>query len=108
MLRSDISRKYHGRFDMYYVRGTLEECWEWVGGTNGYGYGAFKLNKRMEHAHRIAYIIQFGDFDQNLHVLHTCDNPPCVNPNHLFLGTQKDNMLDMISKGRNSVIGIRK
>lgn len=54
-------------------------------------------------AHRVAYFLARGEFDARLFVCHHCDNPPCVNPAHLFLGTQRDNLMDMYSKGRGSV-----
>jgi hypothetical protein len=56
----------------------------------------------MAHAHRISWEIHFGDIPDGLYVLHTCDNPPCANPVHLFLGTQRDNIDDMLRKGRSA------
>jgi hypothetical protein len=76
------------------------ECHEWKGGTNKKGYGQFRVNGRTHISSRIAYIIYFGDIPDGLFVLHKCDNPPCCNPDHLFLGTQVDNMADMIQRGR--------
>lgn len=73
-----------------------DECWKWTGAINQAGYGAFGNN----HAHRTSYEITYGPIPDGLFILHKCDNPPCVNPNHLFVGTHQDNMRDMISKGR--------
>lgn len=77
----------------------LNDCWEWTAGTNDYGYGMFFRHTR---AHRISYYLKHGPYPNNLHVCHTCDNPPCVNPAHLFLGTDQDNVDDMRAKGRHA------
>lgn len=76
------------------------DCWEWQRATDRDGYGLFKLNKRMRFAHRVAYVIENGDLDPNLLVCHSCDNPPCVNPQHLWTGSNKDNQRDKSVKGR--------
>lgn len=75
-------------------------CWEWVAVKNQDGYGNFKFQGIMVKAHRISYQIFNGDIYNNLCVLHTCDNPGCVNPAHLYLGTQQDNADDRETKGR--------
>ena len=80
-------------------------CWEWQGLLNkGYGYFTQRIintNKRkMYFAHRVSYEIFNGKFDESLDICHKCDNPKCVKPNHLWIGTHKDNMNDMTSKGR--------
>lgn len=77
-------------------------CWEWQAGRNEHGYGLFATRRSgRSRAHRVAYERFVGPIPEGLHVLHTCDNPPCVNPAHLFLGTVKDNSKDMMRKGRN-------
>lgn len=72
------------------------ECWEWLAGVGGDGYGKFKNGL----AHRFAWELSFGNIPKGNYVCHKCDNPPCCNPEHLFLGEQIDNMRDMVSKGR--------
>lgn len=76
------------------------DCHLWMGSKNPEGYGNFHANGKLDKAHRYAYRLANGDFDTALYVCHTCDNPSCVNPDHLFLGTQTKNMHDMMSKGR--------
>jgi HNH endonuclease/MarR family len=79
-----------------------DKCWEWQGKPDAYGYGKIRRVSRgkMEVAHRVAYELTHGIIPDGLWVLHKCDNPPCVNPNHLFLGTPMDNVLDKMQKGR--------
>jgi len=76
------------------------ECWEWLKSTNKQGYGHLNINNKLCRANRIAYKISYGIIPSGLCVLHTCDNPLCVNPNHLWLGTHNDNMRDKVLKGR--------
>lgn len=80
-------------------------CWEWQAGKDSSGYGTFKVFGKDEKAHRVAYSIINGDIPEDLHVLHKCDNPACVNPTHIFTGTPRDNMNDKIRKGRGKTIG---
>lgn len=84
------------------------ECWGWTGATNGVGYGKLQSGRRGEpalYAHRVAYKLAYGDVPDGLFVLHRCDNPSCVNPQHLFLGTNLDNVRDMTRKGRQRHVG---
>lgn len=76
------------------------ECWEWVGTLNDHGYGRLNYRGKDDRSHRVSWRMKNGDIPDNLFVLHKCDNRKCVNPNHLFLGTQLDNMQDMSRKGR--------
>lgn len=78
-----------------------DSCWLWTACVNHHGYGVFRLpSKHNELAHRVAYKIINGIIANGLSVCHSCDNPPCCNPSHLFLGTQLDNIIDAKNKGR--------
>lgn len=80
-----------------------DECWNWTGGTvqsNYYRYGIFKDGKKAVRAHRFSFAMYNGSVPEGLFVCHACDNPLCVNPAHLFLGTAQDNATDMVNKGR--------
>jgi len=76
------------------------ECWLWTAATHDFGYGWFRLPHKKEYAHRVAYELAYGPIANDLWVLHRCDNPPCVRPDHLFLGTHRDNMNDATQKRR--------
>lgn len=76
------------------------DCWEWQGGRNPEGYGRFWDGQRAEYAHRFSWALTHGDIPDGMLILHRCDNPPCVNPDHLFIGDQTVNLLDMSAKGR--------
>jgi len=79
-----------------------DDCWIWIGSHNNHGYGKMMYPRKGEfiYAHRLSYILHKGEIPDGLLVLHKCDNPLCVNPSHLFLGTQLDNVHDAIHKGR--------
>jgi hypothetical protein len=79
------------------------ECWEWTGSRQSNGYGVLYPNGKKqprEVAHRVAYKMEVGPIPEGHVVCHRCDNPPCVRPSHLFVGTQKDNIQDCKAKGR--------
>lgn len=75
-------------------------CWEWAGFRHKQGYGRLRVLGKLTLAHVLAYKIWRGDVPDGMKVRHTCDNPPCINPEHLLLGTQADNVQDMVSRGR--------
>jgi hypothetical protein len=101
MSQEELEERYN-----WYVIKADQGCWEWFGHKHNYGYGQFRLKSRKYmYAHRASWIIHFGEIPKGMHVLHKCDNPVCSNPDHLFLGTAKDNMLDAIKKRRHPTMG---
>lgn len=77
-------------------------CWEWIAGKDHDGYGRFNIKPNKYGAHRISWLLYYGEIPENMFVLHHCDNPACVNPLHLFLGNQQDNEDDKVRKNRQS------
>lgn len=77
-----------------------DECWEWTAYLDSGGYGQFRLNGRLECAHRVAWMLAYGPIQDGMCVLHKCDNRWCVNHAHLWEDTQAENVRDMVRKGR--------
>ena len=99
----DIRDKFWSRVD---IRSSLD-CWEWQAGKTRKGYGDFYAGIRNGkplylRAHRVSWELVNGEIPEGLHVLHHCDNPPCVNPAHLWLGSNADNVADKMAKGRHN------
>ena len=90
----------HERFNRSFIRAGDDECWLWKLKPSSDGYGKMTIKGRTVRAHRLAYELFIGHASDGLVVCHTCDVPLCVNPSHLFLGTQRDNWHDMLRKGR--------
>lgn len=90
-------------FNQKYIPEPYSGCWLWTGGLTTGGYGKIKTGKFRMDAHRAAYILFNGEITDGLFVLHRCDTPSCVNPDHLFLGTNTDNMHDARKKGRSAM-----
>ena len=80
-------------------------CWEWTAGKNAGGYGVFGMDRTSVLAHRLAYTLEVGEIPTGMVLRHNCDNPGCVNPGHLSLGTRKDNADDMVKRGRSGACG---
>lgn len=99
MRKAPLAEKFWAKVAMI----PFHECWEWTGARFRRGYGHLNTIGRAEkQAHRISWELNFGPIPNAMWVLHRCDNPSCVRPDHLFLGTRSDNMLDCLAKGRHN------
>jgi len=103
-MRTDLVERFWSKVD------TSGDCWEWQGGLRGRGYGQLYVggHLRMMDAHRVSAMLHFGMFDLRLLVCHTCDNPKCVRPDHLYLGTYADNWRDTLERSRPPLEACRK
>ncbi|HMN15178.1 MAG TPA: HNH endonuclease [Bellilinea sp.] len=84
--------------------GKPDECWFWIAGIKSTGRGNFSVGRRNIQAHRMAWLLTNGDIPEGMFLCHTCDNGLCVNPNHLYVGTPKENTADMINRNRKAVL----
>lgn len=87
-------------FNRLVSRGQFDDCWPWLGTITHQGYGRVSWNGRAHQAHRVSWMLTRGPIPAGIVICHSCDNPICVNPNHLWMGTQKDNVGDCKAKGR--------
>lgn len=96
-INTELLERFHEKWTL-----SSNGCWEWTGATMGYGYGFIKIPKTRKQigAHRLSYLIHYGELPIGYSVCHVCDNPLCVKPSHLFLGKAKDNLSDMKTKDR--------
>lgn len=96
LLRLDVTQ----RWSKFVTPGKPDACWEWGGWRSEDGYGRFTINGKQTTSNRAALIMSGVEVPVGFDACHTCDNPPCVNPNHLYVGTRSQNLLDMSRRGR--------
>ncbi len=106
-----VKLKFHSAsldeaYENWVIKDGINGCWSWSGWKNNGGYGYFSCKSKREAAHRYSYKKYIGPIKGGLFVLHKCDNPECSNPEHLFLGTNTDNINDAYSKGRRKSVPI--
>lgn len=93
------------RFEEKVERIPFSGCWLWTGSCSHNGYGFFRFDGKNTQAHRVSYKLFRGEIPDGLFVCHHCDVPCCVNPDHLFVGSRRDNLNDAKKKGRNKLLG---
>lgn len=95
-----LTERFWGKVNKERGFGPNGDCWEWTGHRMKFGYGVIRSDGKVHKAHRISYSINIAPIPDDLMVCHHCDNPACVRPDHLFVGTHQDNMDDRMAKGR--------
>lgn len=98
--RARAQSEFLARFWGHVDRRGPNDCWVWTGRRGASGYGVVSVGSHPRRAHRVSYEIAYGPIPDGLYVCHACDNPPCVNPTHLWLGSARDNSHDARDKGR--------
>jgi len=97
---------WHSRFWEKVDKRAPDECWPWTGSRTAQGYGKMQVWVASRgtwiatYAHRLAFEMEYGSFPESVDILHSCDNPPCTNPAHLRIGSQRDNVMESVVKGR--------
>lgn len=104
-MNTEQIRRFWKQVDIIHERPDC--CWEWKGYRKNDGYGRVTIDSKDCMSHRVAYQLKIGQIPDGMLVCHSCDNPPCCNPSHLFVGSHSDNMKDMASKKRGKKIGIK-
>lgn len=92
----DLAERFNAKVDF----GHTDDCWNWMAFRNPSGYGMIRNGKRMALAHRVGWVLANGEVPLGRQVLHHCDNRACVNPAHLYIGTNADNIRDKVERGR--------
>jgi len=99
-LDESVQERFESKFESVNTVDDIKgDCWEWTCMTHSYGYGRFSIDSKWYLGHRISYRLYKGEIPDDKYVLHKCHNACCVNPEHLYLGSQKDNVQDAVSQG---------
>ncbi len=99
-ISQDLKKRFHTLYEI-----DENGCWIFKKGKSSGGYGCITYKGKQQRAHRVSYLLFNGDIKKGLFVCHSCDRPSCINPTHLWIGTNQDNIKDMFSKNRKSHVG---